>query len=102
MTQKNRMFAMRITEQDLAAIKIKAAKAKLNTTEYITRSALDKSIVVVEGLDKVVVELKAIGRNLNQLVTLCNMGKITCSDLSEVKQSFGTVFDYLYDLMDRK
>ena len=36
-----------------------------------------------------------IGRNLNQLTTLCNMGKITALDLSEVKQGFGAVFDLL-------
>ena len=31
----------------------------------------------MEGLDKVLSELKAQGRNLNQLTTLANMGKVT-------------------------
>jgi hypothetical protein len=55
---------------------------------------------VVDGLDKVLIELKAIGKNLNQLTTLCNMGRITCLDLTEIKSSFGAVFDYLYERME--
>ncbi len=31
----------------------------------------------MEGLDKVLSELKAQGRNLNQLTALANMGKVT-------------------------
>ena len=31
----------------------------------------------MDGLDKVLTELKAQGRNLNQLTTLANMGKST-------------------------
>jgi len=53
-------------------------------------------------MDKVSAELKGIGRNLNQLTALCNMGRIQCLDLSSVKKDFGAVFDSLYDLMDRR
>ena len=73
----------------------------MNMTSFITASALNKKIVVVDGLDKVLAELKAIGKNLNQLTILCNMGRIQCLDLKEIKTNFGAVFDYLYDLMDR-
>lgn len=55
----------------------------MNFTEFVTRSALDKPIIIIDGLDKVLKEQKAIGRNLNQLTMLCNMGKIVCPDLSE-------------------
>ncbi|MFT8890075.1 MAG: plasmid mobilization relaxosome protein MobC [Ethanoligenens sp.] len=99
--RKNRMFTMRMSENDYAFIKHRADKAQMDMTGYLTASALDKKIVVVDGLDKVLFELKAIGRNLNQLTTLCNMGKIQCLDLSQVRQDFGAVFDRLYDLQDR-
>ena len=45
----------------------------MNFTEFITASALNKRITVIEGLDGVLKEQKAIGRNLNQLTTLCNI-----------------------------
>ena len=47
-------------------------------TLYLTiYSGLGKEIVRVEGLDGVLSELKAQGRNLNQLTTLANMGRIS-------------------------
>lgn len=98
---KSKMFCMRMCQSDYDSIKHKAEKARLDMTGYITMSALDKKIVVVDGLDKVLTELKAIGRNLNQLTTLCNMGKTQCLDLAGIKKSYGAVFDYLYDLMGR-
>lgn len=98
---KEKMFAMRMSQMDYDRIQHKAGQAGMSMTGFLTASALDKNIVVVDGLDKVLAELKAIGKNLNQLTTLCNMGRITCLDLTEIKSSFGTVFDYLYDRMDR-
>lgn len=56
---------------------------------------------MVDGLDNATAQLKAIGKNLNQLTLLCDMGKISCPDLGEIKKGFGSVFDYLYDLMDK-
>ncbi|MCX7842825.1 MAG: MobC family plasmid mobilization relaxosome protein [Clostridia bacterium] len=99
--RKEKMFAMRMSQQDYDRIQHKAGQAGMSMTGFLTASALDKKIVVVDGVDKVLGELKAIGRNLNQVTTLCNMGKITCLDLTEIKKGFGTVFDTLYDLMDR-
>ena len=46
-------------------------------TDCLCLCGLGKEIVQVEGLDKVLSELKAQGRNLNQLTTLANMGKVT-------------------------
>ena len=99
--KKDKMFAMRMTTADYDRIQNKSAQAGMTMTDFFTQSALDKKIIVVEGLDSVTVQLKAIGKNLNQLTLLCNMGKITCPDLLEIKKGFGSVFDYLYDLMDK-
>ncbi len=99
--RKEKMFAMRMSLPDYERIHRKAEQAGMSMTGFLTSSALGKSIVVVDGLDKATAELKAIGRNLNQITTLCNMGKIRCPDLNEVQKGFGSVFDSLYGLMDR-
>ena len=54
----------------------------MTVTDYIVTCALNKEIVRVDGLEEVLTELMAQGRNLNQLTTLANMGRIQvlCSD----------------------
>lgn len=95
------MVAMRFRESDYETIKKKADKAKMNFTEFVTRSALNKPVTVINGLDKVLKEQKAIGKNLNQLTMLCNMGKIVCPDLSEMIDRYSAVYDRLTDISGR-
>ena len=92
---------MRFRESDYETIKKKTDKAKMNFTEFVTRSALDKPIIIIDGLDKVLKEQKAIGRNLNQLTMLCNMGKIVCPDLSEMIDRYSAAYDRLNDISGR-
>ena len=60
---------------------------------FILSVALGKEIIVVEGLEKSLAELKSIGRNLNQLTTLCHMGKIYAAELTDLKRRFGAVVE---------
>lgn len=98
---KTKMVAMRFRENDYETIKKKADKAKMNFTEFVTRSALDKPIIIIDGLDKVLKEQKAIGRNPNQLTMLCNMGKIVCPDLSKMIDRYSAAYDRLNDISGR-
>jgi hypothetical protein len=74
--QKDKTYAFRISSADLKKIKTNAKRAKLTVTEYLTASALNKEITVVDGLESLVPELKAQGRNLNQLTPLAHMGRV--------------------------
>ena len=49
----------------------------MTMTDYIVQCALGKETVQVEGLDEILSELKAQGRNLNQLATLANMRRVS-------------------------
>ena len=92
------MFCFRLSESDYLRIHSRAEKAKLSMSAFILSMALGKEIIVVEGLEKSLAELKAIGRNLNQLTTLCNMGKIQALELSVIKQQFGAVVESITGL----
>ena len=95
------MTAIRFRDSDYATIKRKAEKANMNFTEFVTAAAMNKSITVINGLENVLKEQKAIGRNLNQLTTLCNMGKIICPDLQELKNQYANVLTALNEIIRR-
>ena len=95
------MIAMRFRESDYAAIKKKAEKVNMNFTEFVTSAAMNKRITVINGLSDVLKEQKAIGRNINQLTTLCNMGKIVCPDLRELKAQYAEVLTTLNEIVGR-
>ena len=99
--KKSKIVALRFRESDHQIIKQKAEKAKMNFTEFVTTSALGKKITVIEGLDEVLKEQKAIGRNINQLTTLCNMGRINCPDLKEIKEQYAQVLTLLNEVVRR-
>lgn len=95
------MIAMRFRENDYMAIKRKAEKANMNFTEFVTAAAMNKPVTVINGLSDVLKEQKAIGRNINQLTTLCNIGKIVCPDLGELKNQYADVLTALNDIVRR-
>lgn len=94
-------MALRFRESDYDKIKAKAEKAEMNFTEFVTISALNKKIVKIDGLSDLLKEIKAIGRNLNQLTTLCNMGKIICPDLAELKANYAKAAEALVEILRR-
>lgn len=82
--KKTAIITARMTPTDKREIVKQAKKAKMTVTEYLTTCSLGKEIVEINGLEEVLSELKAQGRNLNQLTTLANMGKIKtvhCDDM---------------------
>ncbi len=74
--RKTEIVTMRMTPYTKALLQTKAREANMTLTMYLCICGLGQQIVRVDGLDEVLHELKAQGRNLNQLTTLVNMGKI--------------------------
>ena len=93
--KKTEIITLRVTLQTKDRIQAKARELSLTVTDYLCLCGLGKKIVRVDGLDKVLSELKAQGRNLNQLTTLANMGKITVvygDRLAESYRSLGIAY----------
>lgn len=74
--KKTAIITARMIPQTKAEIQHRAKQAGMTVTDYLVTCALDKEIIQVNGLDEILSELKAQGRNLNQLTTLANMGRI--------------------------
>ena len=74
--KKTAIITARMTPGIKDLIQHQAKQAGMTVTDYIITCALGKEIVRVDGLDEILAEVKAQGRNLNQLTTLANMGRI--------------------------
>ena len=95
-------MSIRISEEDLNIVHYKAEQAKLTLTEYVTQCALGKQIFVIDGLDEIIRQQKAIGKNLNRLTVLSNMGKISSVNLQELTEKYASLNKTLTELLDRK
>ena len=71
---RNCILKFRTTEEEKSIIMKKVDASDLSISEYLRRCALGKQIVVVNGLDDLARELRAIGNNLNQITRAVNSG----------------------------
>ncbi len=99
---KDKKMSIRISEDDLKTIHLKARKSLLTLTEYVTTCCLGKQIVVIDGLHEVIRLQKTIGRNINQLTTLANMGRVRVVNLKELTEQHILMSNLLPEILKRK
>lgn len=97
---KKKPFAFRISKSGYKALKQKSKRGKVTMTEFLERAISDKEIVVVDGAQELISELKAIGHNLNQLTTLANMGKVDTVYLADTKVQLSSIYEKLSALCE--
>ena len=98
--KKTEIITLRVTPRTKAVIQARAKSVNKTVTDYLCLCGLGKEIVQVDGLDKVLSELKAQGRNLNQLTTLVNMGKVTVVYGDRLAESYRQVSEQLRQLLN--
>ena len=96
--KKDIKFSTRMASEDREAIKELAKRSGMSMSDYVTACCLGKQVVLKEVLK----ELKSIGRNLNQLVTLAHMGRVTVINLDGVRQTFFELCAAVRLILERK
>lgn len=76
-------------------------KAHLTLTEYILKSSLQTEIKVVD-LQPLLVELKRIGNNLNQISRKINCGAVNSYNFSKVIAMQRKVYEAIIKLSEEK
>ncbi len=102
MKKKDIKFSTRMAAEDRATIKELAKQSHMSMSNYVTACCLGQQIIIIDGLKEVLKELKAIGNNLNQLVTLAHMGKIKVINLSEVRQLLTNISITIREIAERR
>ena len=97
--KKSEIITLRVTPRTKETIRERAKSAGLTVTDYLCYSGLAKEIVRVEGLEQVLSELKAQGRNLNQLTTLANMGRVSVVKGDALAEIYGKIYEHLRELL---
>lgn len=99
---KNKHFNFRVNEKEYNKIKSKIEKSELNTSEYLLKTAMDKDIIVIDGLEEIIMQLRKIGNNINQLTKLCNQGRLTNINLEDVKKEMKSIWQLLNLLIQKQ
>ncbi|MDT8716065.1 plasmid mobilization relaxosome protein MobC [Clostridium sp. 19966] len=95
MRKRNVQTNIRMTEDEIEQIKKKAKKANMTFSNYVIASALNKDIVVIDGINDFTHQLSKVGTNINQLTMLCHQGKITCPDINSVSKILKEIWEKL-------
>jgi len=94
--KRPKQIVIRVSEEELAKIKLKVQKSNLKQSEYIIKCLLEKDIYVVEGLGELIKQVKYIGNNLNQITRAVHEGKANCSnEVKEIQKELSEVWQLL-------
>lgn len=94
-------LSIRLTQAEKSTICKKSKKAKLTLTEYILKSSLQTEIKVVD-LQPLLVELKRIGNNLNQITRKINSSAFSFYNFSEMIAMQRKIYDAIIKLLEVK
>ncbi|WP_283728549.1 plasmid mobilization protein, partial [Clostridium perfringens] len=72
-------------------------KSKLKQQEYLIKSALNKKIIVIDGLKEILLELSREGNNLNQIAKKINEGEQ--KDIKEMKNKLNNLWDLIEKIL---
>ena len=98
---KTERFNLRMTKQEKEKSRKKAEKAHKPMAEFMIDMALEREIIVIEGLPEIIRELKAIGNNLNQLTLLAHQGKIRTMNFRNFTEQVADIYVEICNLAKR-
>jgi uncharacterized protein (DUF1778 family) len=100
MQNRTKRVNYRVTEVEHRQIQKLAQRAKMTVTDYVVASSLKDNIVIIDDLKPLVSQLKAVGRNLNQLTVMARMGNIQAVRLDEVAVMLKTIYREIEKLLE--
>lgn len=100
--RRNITLTVRLTEEEKAHIVNMATKANLSLTDYIVELSKLVTIVVPENVKPLLIELRRIGNNINQIATRANMDIYQRENFEGIRNELKIMNDNLYAIRRRK
>lgn len=98
--RKERFIGLRVTDTEYRQIKRKVEKVKMNMSQYVSLQALERDIVIHEGLKEHTYQLSKLGTNLNQALILAHQGKLSTIDIQPIKKEIHEIWQLLNSLTE--
>ena len=98
MSRKRKFFvALWLDDDEYLSMKAKISRTSLNQSTYIRKCILEKEMTIIPGIRDLIIEIKRIGNNLNQITRSVNEGsiKILGDDLADIKEDLKKVWEQL-------
>ena len=100
--KRNQVIALRVTSAERRRVNARVRQSGLSQQEYLLKAALGQPVYVVEELKPILSELRAWGRNLNQLTVLAHEGRIQAVSLRETMETLGRTYDAVNALLTER
>ena|SRR5665811_1484767 len=86
-----------LDDNEYLSLKNKISMSGLTCSGYLRKSSLDKNITVIPGIRDLIIEIKRIGNNLNQITRLANEGSLTIigDNLKNINEGLKSVWEKL-------
>lgn len=94
--KRDKMLTVRLTSAEKDMIATRASKAKMSLTDFLVAVSLQTPIHIAENVKPVLVELKRIGNNVNQITTKVNSGAVYANGLQEVADELHGIYEQVY------
>ena len=98
---RNQVVAFRVTPAERRQISARVRRSGLSQQEYLLDAALNQPIYVMEELKPILSELRAWGKNLNQLTTLAHQGRVQTAFLQELTAALGRTYEAVSTLAEK-
>lgn len=95
--KREKQIKFYVNQKEYDQIKKKVEKSKLKQQEYLIKSALNKKIIVIDGLKEILLELSREGNNLNQIAKKINEGEQ--KDIKEMKNKLNNLWDLIEKIL---
>ena len=91
-------LTIRLTKAEKERIERNAKRAKQNLTDYIVLLSLETPIHVAEDVKPLLIELKRIGNNLNQITAKINAGAFRSYNFEDMIDGKKMIYEKLLDI----
>ena len=92
-----------LDDNEFLSLKNKISQTNFTCSSYLRKCILEKNFTVIPGIRELIIEIKRIGNNLNQITRSVNEGSLTIlgDNLKNIKDDLGLVWENLAETLKK-